>query len=137
MLQIVNYLDLSKKEKRHLPAQLAAVNFFPAHGGYSALRRELNHSVPEHLPQFLLVREAGEVVGYLFLISNLPGFSRVLPWCAVSNCDELDGGTAVELLQTGCALAQQCGAEELAHQLDAQRFIQQERRDRNIIRTSS
>ena len=129
MNQIVNYLDLSDKEKRHLPAQLAAINFFPAKGGYSALRREMNRSQEGQLPQFLLARDADAVTGYLFLISETPHSSKTLPWCAVSNSDEISADTAVQLLQTGCALAQKCGAQELAHQLDAQLFIQLERRD--------
>ena len=129
MSEIVNYLALTEKEKRHLPAQLSAVNFLPARGGYSALRRELNRSREGALPQFLLVREDGEVTGYLFLISEKSGASRVLPWCAVSNCDQLSGADAVVLLRAGYDLAQECGAENLAHQMEAQLFIQQERRD--------
>lgn len=129
MSELINYLDLTEKEKRHLPAQLAAVNFLPAHGGYSALRRELNRSAPGKLPQLLLARESGEVVGYLFLISEESGASKVLPWCAVSNCDELSGDDAVKLIRAGYELAHECSAENLANQMDAQLFIQQERRD--------
>ena len=129
MSEIINFLDLTEKEKRHLPAQLAAVNFLPAHGGYSALRRELNRSAPGKLPQLLLAREGGEVAGYLFLISEGSGASRVLPWCAVSNCDQLSGEDAVNLIRAGYDLAKECGAENLANQMDAQLFIQQERRD--------
>ena len=129
MSEIINYLDLTEKEKRHLPAQLAAVNFLPAHGGYSALRREMNRSEPGKLPQLLLAREGGEVVGYLFLISEESGTSKVLPWCAVSNCDQLSGIDAANLIRAGYEVARKCGAENLAHQMDAQLFIQQERLD--------
>ena len=120
MDEIVNYIQLSKKERRHLPAQLSAVDFYPAHGGYMALYRAMETSRPGKLPQFLLVRRDGVLIGYLFLIAEQEKTSKVFPWWAVSNADELPLSTALDLLEQGAALCRDCGADKLAQQLQAQ-----------------
>ncbi len=126
MDEIINYLQLSKKERRHLPAQLSAVGFCPARGGYLALRRALERSRPGMLPQFLLVRRSGVLIGYLFLIAEQENTSRVFPWWAVDNADELPLSTSLALLQQGEALCRDCGAHQLAQRmaLQAQRHRQ-------------
>ncbi len=120
MDEIINYLQLSKKERRHLPAQLSAIGFCPAHGGYLSLRRALERSRPGTLPQFLLVRRSGVLIGYLFLIAERENASRVLPWWCVNNADELPRSTSLELLRQGEALCRDCGAHQLAQRLALQ-----------------
>ncbi len=120
MDEIVNYIQLSKKQRCLLPAQLSAVDFYPARGGYLALYRAMETSRPGQLPQFLLVRRNGALIGYLFLIAKQEKTSKVFPWRAISNADELPLSTALSLLEQGITLCRQCGADHLAQQLLAQ-----------------
>lgn len=120
MEEIINYRDLTRAQQRHLPAQLAAVNFYPARGGYTTMRREMARSQPGQLPQFLLVYRNGGLVGYLFLLAEQEKCFKAFPWWAVSNADELPLSTALALLEQGEALCHACGADKLAQQMQAQ-----------------
>lgn len=137
MDEIINYINLPKKERRRLPAQLSAIDFYPAHGGYMALYRAMETSRPGKLPQFLLVRRNGALIGYLFLIAEQEKNSKVFPWWAVSNADELPLSTALDLLEQGTALCRACGAEQLAQRIQAQADHQRQgigRRPENLCR---
>ena len=64
----------------------------------------------------------GEFIGYMFLIAESEKSSKVFPWWAVDNSDELPLATDIRLLQFGIELCEKSEcfqlAERLQHQLE-------------------
>ena len=61
------------------------------------------------LPQFVFVRRDKKVIGYMFLIAEKENTSKIFPWWAVENSDELPIETDLRLLQYGVSLCTQAG----------------------------
>ena len=71
---------------------------------------------------YIFVRRSGEFIGYMFLIAESEKSSKVFPWWAVDNSDELPLATDIRLLQFGIELCEKSEcfqlAERLQHQLE-------------------
>lgn len=125
MDEIVNYRDLSETEKLPLLAQLSKIGFCPAYGKQRTMKREMDRSQPDTLPQYVFVRRNGVLIGYLFLIGEAEHLCKAFPWWAVNNADELPLDTAARLLEYGVSLCEAGGcpllAERMALQLENQK----------------
>ena len=120
MDEIVNYRALSEAEKDPLLNQLKTVGFFPAYGGIKSMKREMEQSTDGTLPQYVFVRRNGQLIGYMFLIAEAEKSSKVFPWWAVDNADELPLETDINLLQYGVTLCQKAGCLKLADRIRSQ-----------------
>ncbi len=120
MDEIINYRALPQGEKDKILNQLFGIGFHPAWGGVKEMKQEMEKSVDGRLPQYAFVRRGGEPIGYLFLIAQAEKTSRVFPWWAVDNADELPLATDIRLLEYGVALCEKAGCFALAERLKAQ-----------------
>ena len=120
--EIINYHDLSEHEKDKALRQLNGLGFTPAYGSISCMKNEMEKSKGHTLPQYIFVRRSGEFIGYMFLIAESENSSKVFPWWAVDNSDELPLATDIRLLQFGIELCEKSEcfqlAERLQHQLE-------------------
>ena len=102
--------------------QLNGLGFTPAYGSISCMKNEMEKSKGHTLPQYIFVRRSGEFIGYMFLIAESEKSSKVFPWWAVDNSDELPLATDIRLLQFGIELCEKSEcfqlAERLQHQLE-------------------
>lgn len=117
MERIINYLDLSDDEKNSLFDSLLLLGFCPAYGKKKTMQKEMDKSKPYSLPQFLFVFRDTELIGYMFLIGEKEGISKVFPWWAVDNADEIPLKIAVELFEIGIAMCDKFGSFSLADRL--------------------
>lgn len=120
MDEIINYRDLPQDEKDKVLSRLLGIGFCPAWGGVKDMKREMEKSVEGRLPQYVFVRRNGELIGYLFLIAQAEKTSRVFPWWAVDNSDELPLATDIRLLEYGVSLCEKAGCFVLVERLKAQ-----------------
>lgn len=84
------------------------------------MQQEMEKSVEGRLPQYVFARRDGALIGYLFLIAQAEKTSRVFPWWAVDNADELPLATDIRLLECGVRLCEKAGCFVLAERLKAQ-----------------
>ena len=117
MERIVNYLDIPGEEKSAVIERLFHIGFCPAHGRQTTVKREMEQSKRDALPQYLFVFREDELIGYLFLIGEETRRGRIFPWWAAGNPDELPLETASRLLECGIRLSRQCGCPSLADRL--------------------
>lgn len=120
MDEIINYLDLPENEKDRCLAELMATSFGPNHGDIGSIKDEMEKSERGRLPQFVFARRDGRVTGYMFLIAEKEKYSRIFPWWAVDNADELPLETDLRLLEYGIKLCSEAGCLKLAERLKAQ-----------------
>lgn len=120
MDEVINYRELSEEEKDRCLKELMETSFGPAHGRPDELKREMDKSEEGTLPQYVFVRRAGRVIGYLFLIGETENAGRLFPWWAVDNADELPLETDLRLLRCGVELCQKAGCRKLARRLQSQ-----------------
>ena len=117
MERIVNYLDMSINEKKTLFDSLFLIGFCPAYGNKTTMLREMDKSKPNCLPQYLFVFRDAALIGYMFLIGEKEGISKVFPWWAVDNADEIPLKIAVELFEIGTTMCDKFGCFALAERL--------------------
>ena len=117
---IGTYCDIPEERRDAVLSQLFRIGFCPAYGRQKTVKREMEKSRPGSLPQYLFLFREEELIGYLFLIAEREGYSRVFPWWAVGNPDELPLESAVRLLERGTSLSLKCGAPRLAQRMKLQ-----------------
>ena len=84
------------------------------------IKIEMDKTQEGSLPQFVFVRRDKKVIGYMFLIAEKENTSKIFPWWAVENSDELPIETDLRLLQYGVSLCTQAGCLKLANRLEIQ-----------------
>lgn len=117
--EIINYRDLSELEKDKAVGQLNELGFIPAFGGVTSIKVEMEKSLENNLPQYIFVRRSGEFIGYMFLIAESEK-SKVFPWWAIDNSDELPLETDIRLLQFGIEICKKSECFQLAERLQYQ-----------------
>lgn len=120
MERIVNYLDMSITERNIAFDTLLRIGFCPAYGKIKTMQREMNKSKPGYLPQYFFAFRDVKLIGYMFLVGESESISRVFPWWAVDNTDEIPLKIAVEMLQIGIAMCENSGCHALAGRLRTQ-----------------
>ena len=88
MQKILNYQDMSPEQRESALNSLSSIGFYPAYGKIKTMKRIMDKSVSEKMPQFYFVFRDKELIGYMFLIGNDKMF-RAFPWLAIDNLDEL------------------------------------------------
>lgn len=120
MDEIINYRDLLDSEKEKVVSQLYKIGFRSACGGTGSIKREMDKSTGDSLPQYIFVRRSGEFIGFMFLIAEKEKSSKIFPWWAVDNSDELPLETDIRLLETGIEICKRAGCFKLAERLHYQ-----------------
>lgn len=116
MDEIVNYNDLNEEEKVRCLNELLKTSYGGNAKDIKNMKYEMDKSMDGCLPQFVFVRRKNKVVGYMFLIGEQMR-SRIFPWYAVENADELPLETDLRLLHYGVDLCTQSGCLKLADML--------------------
>lgn len=119
MDEIINYRQLSEAEKDRCLSDLKQTSF-GSHWELRSMKAEMDRSEEGSLPQFVFVCRDHRVIGYLFLIAEQEGTSRLFPWWAVDNSDELPPETDLRLLEYGIGLCRDAGCLKLAQMLEFQ-----------------
>ena len=88
MERFYNYRNMSLEQRESALISLSSIGFFPAYGSIKTMRRIMDKSVGEKMPQFYFVFRNKELLGYMFLIGDNRRF-RAFPWLAIDNLDEL------------------------------------------------
>lgn len=88
MEQFYNYQDMSLEQRESALGALSSIGFSPAYGGVKIMRRAMDKSAGEKMPQFYFVFRDKELIGYMFLIGDDKKF-RAFPWISIDNLDEL------------------------------------------------
>ena len=120
MDEIINYRDLDECEKVQCLDELLKTTFSCSDRNVKDIKTEMDKSKEGCLPQFVFVRRDKKVIGYMFLIAEKENSSKLFPWWAVDNSDELSIETDLELLQYGVSLCTQAGCLKLANRLEMQ-----------------
>ena len=120
MDEIINYRDLDEYEKMQCIEGLFQTSFNRSNRTVKDMKDEMEKSKEGSLPQFVFVRRNNKVIGYMFLIAEKEGTSRIFPWWAVENSDELPIETDLALLKYGIDLCNQAGGLILAQRLEMQ-----------------
>ena len=120
MDEIINYRDLDESEKEQCLNELLKTSFgFPG-SNVKDIKSEMDKTQEGSLPQFVFVRRDKKVIGYMFLIAEKENISKIFPWWAVDNSDELPAEMDLRLLQYGISLCTQAGCLKLANRLEMQ-----------------
>ena len=88
MEQILNYRDMSEKQRALALNSLSSIGFYPACGSIKTMQRVMDKSIDGERPQFYFAFRDSKLIGYMFLIGDAQRF-RSFPWIAISNWDEL------------------------------------------------
>lgn len=88
MEQFYNYRDMSTEQRELALNALSSIGFLPAYGGVKTMRRVMDQSDGERMPQFYFAFRGKELTGYMFLIGDDKKF-RAFPWISIDNPDEL------------------------------------------------
>lgn len=88
MERFYNYRNMSLEQRESALISLSSICFLPAYGSIKTMRRIMDKSVGEKMPQFYFVFRNKELLGYMFLIGDNRRF-RAFPWLAIDNLDEL------------------------------------------------
>ena len=120
MDEIINYRDLDKCEKVQCLDELLKTTFRYHDKNVKDIKTEMDKSKEGSLPQFVFVRRDKKVIGYMFLIAEKENSSKLFPWWAVDNADELSIETDLRLLEYGVSLCTQAGCLKLANRLEMQ-----------------
>ena len=119
MDEIFNYIDMNEEEKIYCLNNLYKIGFKPRAGNIQSMKKEMDSSVKEKLPQYLFVKRKSELIGYMFLIGEKQSLSKIFPWWAVSNNDELQLETDLRLLDYGINICKCCKCFKLAERLES------------------
>ena len=120
MDEVINYRDLDECEKLPCIEGLFQTSFTCPGRNVKDIKAEMEKSREGALPQFVFVRRDRKVIGYMFLIAEKEHTSKLFPWWAVDNSDELPVETDLRLLQYGVDLCKQAGCLKLAQRLEMQ-----------------
>ena len=120
MDEIINYRDLDEYEKIQCLNELIKTSFRYPDKNIKDIKAETDKSQDGSLPQFVFVRRDKKVIGYMFLIAEKENTSKLFPWWAIDNSDELPIETDLRLLQYGVSLCTQAGYYKLANRLEMQ-----------------
>ena len=120
MDEIINYRDLDECEKTQCLDELIKTLFRYPDKNAKDIKAEMDKSKDGSLPQFVFVRRDKKVIGYMFLIAEKENASKIFPWWAVDNSDELPIETDLQLLQYGVSLCSHAGCLKLANRLELQ-----------------
>lgn len=88
MEQFFNYRDMSPEQRELALNSLSSIGFCPAYGKVKTMRKIMDKSIGEEMPQFYFVFRDMTLIGYMFLIGDSDRF-RAFPWLAIDNLDEL------------------------------------------------
>ena len=117
METIINYLDIPNQERDNVLEQLLHLGFCPAYGKQKTIKREMEKSKKDKLPQYLFMFRDNELIGYSFLIGEKENICKPFPWWATDNSDELPLETATHLLEYAIELSTKCDCLTLADRL--------------------
>ena len=120
MDEIINYRDLDESEKEQCLDELLKTSFSCPDSNVKDIKIEMDKTQEGSLPQFVFVRRDKKVIGYMFLIAEKENTSKIFPWWAIENSDELPIETDLHLLQYGISLCTQAGCLKLANRLERQ-----------------
>ena len=120
MDEIINYRDLDESEKEQCLDELLKTSFSCPDSNVKDIKIEMDKTQEGSLPQFVFVRRDKKVIGYMFLIAEKENTSKIFPWWAIENSDELPIETDLRLLQYGISLCTQVGCLKLANRLERQ-----------------
>ena len=120
MDEIINYRDLDERERIQCLDELIKTLFRYPDKNAKDIKAEMDKSKDGSLPQFVFVRRDKKVIGYMFLIAEKENASKIFPWWAVDNSDELPIETDLQLLQYGVSLCSHAGCLKLANRLELQ-----------------
>ena len=120
MDEIINYRDLDESEKKQCLNELLKISFKCLSNDIKTIKAEMDKTQEGTLPQFVFVRRDKKVIGYMFLIGEKENTSKIFPWWAIENSDELPIETDLRLLQYGVSLCTQAGCLKLANRLEMQ-----------------
>ena len=85
---ILNYIDMSEEQRINALENLKNIGFYPAYGTELTMKKIMDKSVVNKMPQFYFVFRKEQLIGYLFIIGDTQKY-RPFPWLAISNVDEL------------------------------------------------
>lgn len=117
METIINYLDIPYQERDTVLEQLLYIGFCPAYGKKKAMKKEMEKSQKDKLPQFIFLFRDNKLIGYSFLIGEKEHICKPFPWWATDNTDELPLETAAYLIEYSIKLSTKCGCPNLANRL--------------------
>jgi len=98
MEQILNYLDMSAKQRALALNSLSSIGFYPAYGKIKTMQRIMDKSIAGERPQFYFVFRDNKLIGYMFLIGDSHKF-RAFPWIEINNLDELPMNLTEQLMK--------------------------------------
>lgn len=119
MCKIINYLDITAENKNDLLRQLL-LTFGYNPNGREDFHKELEKSKIGRLPQYLLAYRDTELVGYLFIIGEKSNASKLFPYWAVTNADEIPLKACVQLLEQGIQICKENNCTVLSERLKIQ-----------------
>ena len=64
------------------------IGFYPAYGTEQTMKKIMDKSIVDEMPQFYFVFRKEKLIGYLFIIGDTQKYKSFL-WLAISNVDEL------------------------------------------------
>ena len=77
-----------RRAKINALKNLKNIGFYPAYGTELTMKKIMDKSVVNKMPQFYFVFRKEQLIGYLFIIGDTQKY-RPFPWLAISNVDEL------------------------------------------------
>ena len=81
---ILNYIDMSENALENLKH----IGFYPTYGTEQTMKKIMDKSIVDEMPQFYFVFRKEKLIGYLFIIGDTQKY-KSFPWLAISNVDEL------------------------------------------------
>ena len=85
---ILNYIDMSEEQRINALKDLKNIGFYPAFGTEQTMKKIMDKSIIDKMPQFYFVFRKEQLIGYLFIIGDTQKY-RPFPWLAISNVEEL------------------------------------------------
>lgn len=85
---ILNYIDMSEEQRINALENLKYIGFYPAYGTEQTMKKIMDKSIVDEMPQFYFVFRKEKLIGYLFIIGDTQKY-KSFPWLAISNVDEL------------------------------------------------
>ena len=85
---ILNYIDMSEEQRINVLENLKHIGFYPAYGTEQTMKKIMDKSIVDEMPQFYFVFRKEKLIGYLFIIGDTQKY-KSFPWLAISNVDEL------------------------------------------------
>ena len=85
---ILNYIDMSEEQRINALKDLKNIGFYPAFGTEQTMKKIMDKSIIDKMPQFYFVFRKEQLIGYLFISGDTHKY-RPFPWLAISNVEEL------------------------------------------------